>query len=787
MRAIHSKLIRELWQMRWQNLAIALVLAAGVATVVMSISTLQSLERTRARFYEQSRFGQVFMHLKRAPLSLVPRIREIAGVQGVEARVVMPVTLDVPGLPEPATGRIVSLPDRGEPQINRLYLRAGRTLEPRRSGEVLISEAFAMAHNLHPGDSLTGVINGKQQVLRVVGVVLSPEYVYSVRPGELLPDDKRFGVLWMGYEELSSASDLHDAFNDVALTLSRESSEAAVLAQLDELLASYGGADAYGRDLQPSHRFLENELLQLRTMALVPPAIFLAVTAFLLQVVMSRLVAIQREQIAMMRAFGYTQSEIATHFFLFAMVIALVGSVIGVAMGATLGADLTRLYTKFFRFPTMQYELDGRLVIVTSLIALAAVLAGVWNAVWRAAALPPAQAMQPEAPQRYRPSFVERMGLQRLLPQALRMILRHLERRPFRSAMSTLGIALSIGILVMGNFVEDTVDHVMDFQFYVAQRQDLMVSFVEPTTGVAMSELRHLPGVTTLEPFRASPVRLVHGHHQRRLELLGLPADASLLRVVDPVRGPIALPTDGLVVSRRLAQILECKAGDLVRVEVLEGLRVIRQVPIAAVIDDYLDLNAYMELGALRRILREQDAVSGAFLTADPLQVGQLYHQLKQTPRVAGVSIRRADIQSYENTMAENLLRMKLINVIFASVVAVGVVYNCARISLAERSHELATLRVLGFTRGETSLILLGELAILVLAAIPLGLAVGYGLAWLLSGALNTEVHRFPLVIHARTYAFAVVVVVMAAIASALVVRRRMDRFNLVEVLKARD
>jgi putative ABC transport system permease protein len=773
--------------MRWQNLAIALVLAAGIATVIMSVSTLQSLDRTRTKFYERSHFGQVFMHLKRAPLSLVPRIRELAGVQSVEPRVVMMVTLDVPNLPEPATGRVVSLPDRGEPQVNRLYLRAGRMLEPRRSGEVLVSEAFASANRLHPGDSLKAVINGKQQTLRVVGVVLSPEYVYSVRPGELLPDDKRFGVLWMGYEELSSACDVHNAFNDLAVTLSTPTSEARVLAQLDDLLAPYGGADAYGRDLQPSHRFLENELIQLRTMALVPPVIFLAVTAFLLQVVMSRLIAIQREQIAMMRAFGFTQAEIATHFFLFAVAIAVVGVIFGTALGAMLGADLTRLYAGFFRFPDMKYELDWRLVVATSLVALAAVLAGVWNAVWRATAIPPAQAMQPEAPPRYRVSLVERIGLQPLIPQTFRMILRHLERRPLRSAMSVLGISLSIAILVMGNFIQDTVDHVMDFQFFVVQRQDLMVSFVEPTTGQAIRELQHLPGVTSLEPFRATPVRLVHRQHQRRLELLGLASEARLLRVVNPARGPIELPPQGLVVSRRLADILECQPGDLVRVEVLEGRRTACEVPIAAVIDDYLDLNAYMDLGALRRILREQDAVSGAFLSADPLQIRRLYRALKETPRVAGVSIKRADIQSYQDTMAENILRMKLMNVIFASVVAVGVVYNCARISLAERSRELATLRVLGFTRGETSLILLGELAILVLAAIPLGLVLGYLLAWLLSGALNTEVHRFPLIIHARTYAFAVAVVIVGAIVSALVVRRRMDRFNLVEVLKARD
>ncbi len=773
--------------MRWQNLAIASVLAAGVAVVVLSVSTLQSLELTRTDFYEYSRFGQVFMRLKRAPMTLLSRVREIEGVQSAEARVVTQVTLSMPNLPEPASGRVISLPQRGEPVVNRLYLRAGRMLEPTRLNEVLLAEGFAQAHQLHPGDSLTAIINGKRRTLSVAGIVLSAEYVYSVRPGELLPDDKRYGILWMGYDELSSACDLKDAFNDLSLTLSHGASEASVVAQLDELMGPYGGANAYGRELQPSHRFLNNELVQLRTMAFVPPMIFLGVTVFLIQVVMARQIAIQREQIAMMRAFGYRPWELVVHYLSFAVIVGVIGIVLGTVIGGRMGSDLTLLYTKFFRFPVMSYHMDWRLIAVTTLVAIGAVVAGVWGSVWTAASLPPAQAMQPEAPPSYRQSWIERLGLQSILSQEMRMILRHLERWPMRSAMSTVGIALSVGILVMGNFMQDTVEHVLSFQFFSVHRHDLMVTFVEPTNRSAIYELQKMPGVKCVEPIRAAPVCLVHQQNQRRMELIGLPTSQQLFRVVDPDRGRIELPKDGLVVSRRLADTLGCQRGELVRVKVLEGARQEVDVLIADVVDDYLDLSAYMDIDSLHRLLREQDAVSGAMMTTDATKIDLLYHQLQLTPHVAGVSIKRADIESYQKTMAENILRMKLINVVFAAIVAVGVVYNCARISLAERSRELATLRVLGFTRAETARILLGELAILVVAAIPVGLMMGYGLSWLLSQALNTELHRFPLIISGRTYVMAVVVVIAASLFSALIVRRRMDKFNLVEVLKARD
>lgn len=787
MRAIHRKLLRELWQLRWQAFAIVLVMASGVAVVIMSLSTLQSLEESRSRFYDHCRFGHAFVHLKRAPSSIVSRIRGIAGVQAVEARVVQSVLIDVPGLTEPATGRLISYPDHADPVVSRLHLRSGRFLQPDRNGEVLVAEAFATAHRMQPGDQVVAIMNGKQQTLRIVGIVLSPEYVYSVRPGELLPDDKRFGVLWMGYDELAAAFDLKGAFNDVTVTIHPDASEAAVLANLDELLSSYGGTNAYNRALQPSHRFLENELIQLRTMALVPPILFLSVTAFLLHVVMSRLVALQREQIAMMRAFGYTRGEIFRHFLLFALIISFVGAATGVAAGAELGSDLTFMYARFFRFPEFDYRLDWRLVLMTSAISFLAAIGGVWSAVWHAASRPPAQAMQPEAPTMYRASILERLGLQHLFPQFARMILRQLERRPMRAALSSLGISLSIGILVMGNFLEDTVDHVLDFQFFVVQRYDVMVAFVEPSSSQAIRDLDHLPGVIAVEPFRAVPVRLVNRNHQRRLEVLGLEPDSRLMRVVDAQTGPVSLPDNGLAISRRLAEVLECKLGDTLRLETLEGIRASQEVQVVRVLNDYLDLNAYMHLSQICRLLREQDTVSGAFLSVDGYHAESLYARLKRLPRISGVGIKRAAIESYNKTMRENLLRMKTLNVFFAAIVAIGVVYNCARISLAERTRDLATLRVLGFTRREISQILLGELAVLVVAAIPLGLAIGYILSWLLTAALNTEVHRFPLIIHRQTYVFAVLVTIVAAIGSALVVNRRLNRLQLVEVLKARD
>jgi putative ABC transport system permease protein len=787
MRALDRKLVRDLWQMKGQALAIGLVIACGIATFVMSLSTLTSLRRTQEVYYERYRFAHVFAHLKRAPQALAGRIAEIPGVTQVQTRTVEHVTLDVPGLAEPAVGRLISTPERPSPGLNDRYLRAGRHLE-RRPGEVLVSEGFARAHGLGPGASVWAVLNGRRQRLRVVGVALSPEYIYQIREGDLLPDERRFGVFWMDEAELAAAFDMQGAFNDVCLALAPGAVEAEVIARLDRLLERYGGLGAYGRADQPSHQFIANELKELRGMALVVPTIFLAVAAFLLHVVVARLVGTQREQIAALKAFGYTRVEVGCHYLKLVLLIVLAGAALGTLVGARLGRAVTELYTQFFHFPVFTFHLDGGVVALALLVSGLSAVAATLGAVSRAARLPPAQALRPEPPGSYRPALLERAGLGKLLAPAARMLLRHLERQPVRTLLSVQGIALAVAVLILGHFMVDALDYVLESQFAVAQRHDVSVAFVEPASARALAEVAHLSGVRCCEPYRSLPVRLRYGHTSRRLGVLGVRPQGRLYRVMDIRRRRIPLPPRGLVLSAKLAEVLGVKVGDRVTVEVLEGRRPVRRVPVAGLVADFSGLAAYLDLEAANRLMEEGDLASGAFVAADARQLDALYGRLKNMPRVASVTIKGAALESFRRTVAENLLRMRLFNVLFASVIAFGVVYNSARIALAERSRELATLRVLGYTRAEVSLILLGELAVLTLAAIPLGLLLGYALAALVIDlAYDTELFRIPLVVGRSTYGFAATVTLAAALVSGLVVRRRLDRLDLVAVLKSKE
>lgn len=784
---LDRKLLRDLWSTRGQAAAIALVIAAGVALFVLMLTNLISLELTQETYYQRFRFAEVFATAKRAPLSLQPRIAEIPGVARADTRVVMNVLLDVPGMREPAVGRLVSVPAANRPLLCDVFLRAGRYLEPNRPDEVLVSETFADAHGFGPGDELVAVINGRRRALRIVGLALSPEYVYQVRPGELFPDPARFAIIWMERRALATAFQMDGAFNDVVLTLAPGASEPEVIARLDRLLEPYGGLGAYPRSLQLSHWYLQNELDQLSGMGMILPIIFLGVAAFLLNVTLTRIVGVQREQIAAMKALGRSNLELALHYLKWALAVAAVGAAVGIAAGAWLGRHMAELYADFFHFPILLYRMPASVVFQGLLVSFAAAAAGAMVAVRRAVTLPPAEAMRPEPPASYRESLLERAGLKGAFSQPGRMILRNIQRHPGRTAVSVGGIAMAAALLVVGTFTIDAVDELMDLQFHSAQRYDVLVSFVEPRSAAAFHEVTRLPGVLRAEPFRNVPARLRVGHRSRQTAISGLPAEPALQRVVSIDFTPVALPPGGLVLSQALAELLEVRVGGNVRVEVLEGRRPTLDVPVVAVVEEYLGLNAYMEQDTLHRLMREQGALSGAALLVEPGRVNDLYRTLKDTPAVAGVLLKRAAIESFEQTMAENIGIIRGFNILFATIICFGVVYNAARISLSERSRELATLRVIGFTRGEISYILLGELALVTLLAIPLGLVIGYLLAAALTVAMATELFRIPLVVLPRTYAFAAITVLVAAALSGLVVRRRLDQLNLVEVLKTRE
>lgn len=787
MRVIDIKLFRELWRLRGQALAIAMVVASGVVTLVVSLSTLDSLRLTQQHFYSQYRFAQVFTSLKRAPDEIAARIATLPGVKRVQTRVEAGATIDLAGFADPISARVIAIPDGAQPALNRLYLHAGRLPRPGRADEAVVSDGFAEAHRLQPGMSLRVIINGKRQRLRIVGIAVSPEFIYQIRPGDVFPDYKRYAILWMNQKPLASAFDMYRAFNNLSVTLDGSVSELDVIDGIDRVLQPYGGHGAYGREDQYSHRYVSEEIKMLGSLAGMIPVIFLGVAAFLLNVVFSRMIHRQREQIGVLKAFGYSDATIARHYLILALLIVAGGCAIGLAVGAWLGHGMAALYSKFYRFPFLDYVFRPSILIWAITVTAAAALTGTLRAVLAAARLPPAEAMHAEPPARYRATLLERVGGERLLDQPSRMIARHLERQPLRALLSIVGIAFSAGIMMIGSFQEDAVDYMMDVQFSQASHEDLTLNFTDITGLRAIDDLRRTPGVQDVEPIRSVPVRLRYGHRSERTGLIGVREGSRLHAFLDTRLQPIKLPPQGMVLTDYLADQLRVVPGDTVTVETLEGRRRVLRIPVVARVQEYIGTSAYMRLDALDHAMQDGHVVNGAFLAIDSAYRQAIYDKLKVTPRVAGVTIREVAMRSFYETMGETLLIFAFVNTLLAGSITFGVVYNSARINFSERARELASLRVLGFTRGEVAYILLGEMALLVVVGIPLGFLVGRVLCAYIAHNLVSELYRVPLIIEPSTYSLSAAVVLAAALLSGIMMLRRVYTLDLVSVLKTKE
>ena len=785
MRALRRKQLRDLGRLKGQALAITVVIGGGVMTLILAVTMLDALTRAQARFYASHHFAEVFADVTRAPRGLVERLQRLPGVNLIEARVGAPVRLTVPDFSDPVRGQLVSIPDGRQPTLNRLHLLAGQLPTAGREAEVVASDAFAAAHGLVPGDQIEAIIDGRRTRLTLSGIALSPEFLYQAGPTDLVPDYRRYAILWMNETALADAYGMEGAFNQLSLTLQAGADQEGVIDALDLALARYGGTGARPRHDQPSHRFLEEELDQQRAQATILPTLFLLVSAFLLHVVMTRLIGTQRQQIALLKAFGYRDAELARHYAGLALLIVLLGWGLGVGLGAWSARGMAGLYAEYFRFPELRFPIPPWALALSLLLATLSALAGTGRAVWQAVGAPPAEAMRPPAPQRFRRTWLERSPLGRVLGSEGRLVLRHLGRQPAKTALSVTGIALSAGLLMMGAWQLAALDRMLDRQYREILRMDIELTFNDPTPERALGELRHLPGVLAVEPWRRVPATLIHGHRRYRTSLTGLEAVPRLRPIVDAAGTARSLPPEGLVLTRYLGEWLGVEVGDTLEVAIMEGHRRRLSLPVAALVDEPIGVGAYLRRERLNRLMREGPAIGGAWLLIDDNRREALIAALDELPAVAGIGLMDEAERGVRRYLDETLQVFALVFVTLAGSIAFGVIYNTARISFAERARELATLLVLGYTRAEVSRILLGEIALLGGLALLPGWAVGAGFCALLSEAFSSELFRIPLIFTPRIFAISALGVIAASALVGGLMLRRLWRLDQVAVLKA--
>jgi putative ABC transport system permease protein len=787
MRALDKKLLRDIWRMRLHALGVVLVLACGLALFVMAVGMRESLERTRGAYYAEKHMADLAVSLTRAPDRIAERLAEAPGVAAVETRIAGIAVLDLPQIEEPASARLVSLPRRGRPRVNDLMLMRGRWPDPARADEALVNQAFADALGLKTGDRLDATLHGRRQRLTVVGIANSPEFVFVSAPGELFPQPERFGVIWMPREALARAYDLYGAFNEAVFRLARGADVAATARALDEILRRYGSSGVHGRDRMLSDRYLSEELRQLATMAAFLPTFFLVIAAFLVNISLARVIATERSNIGLLKAFGYGDTAVAWHYAKSALIFAAVGALVGSAAGVAFGRAVADLYKVYYHFPRLDFSASATTFASAWLAALAAAGAGAFISVWRAARLAPAAALAPPRPAAFRKmgGMIDAIG--RRLDAKSRIIMRRILRFPRRSATTAIGVALAIALLVVSRTFPAVMEHLLNVHFNLANRQDVTLTFVEAREMGVLHLIERLPGVIYAEPFRVEDVTLRHGGRRVQEPIIGVSPRARLSRMIGQTGQAFEPPLSGIVLARALARKLAAQPGDVIEVEQTRGRRVTTRVRVVGVAQPMVGSSAYMEASALARLMREPGRITGAHVLLDRARYRAFTKRLKATPALIGASFLSLAERSMRLSIDRSVGFMNVLYATFAAVMAGGVAFSAARVTLAEQERDLATLRVLGFTRAEVSYILIGELAALAFFAAPLGCALGIGLGMWLMSIFETDMYAFPFVHNPPGYAFAVAFTLGCVLAAAFVVRRDIDRLDMVGVLKARD
>jgi len=785
MHAIDRKLIRDFRRLWAQALAIALVLACGVAILLTSLGMYRALDQTRTAYYERNRFADVFASARRAPLGLVRDLARIDGVQTVETRIAGDVILDVPGLDKAAVGRLLSLPDHGAPLLNVPVLRSGRL--PETAFEVAVNQPFALANRLQPGDRIAANLNGRKRMLTITGTLLTPEFIYTLGPGAMMPDNRGFAILWMQREAVAAAFDMAGAFNDLALTLDRRARLQPVLDAVDDSLSPYGGLGAHGRDRQISNSFIDAEIQQLRSMALVLPPVFFAISAFLVAMVLGRIVTLERSEIGLLKALGYSDVEVCIHYLMLAGLIAVAGIGIGWATGTWLARGMAELYVAFFDFPFLIFRVPSWVYGLSGGMAVVATTAGAARSALAAARLSPAVAMQPPAPPRFRRTWID-VAMARARPsQPTVMILRSLTRWPLRSAMTALGLAMAVAAVMASSFIVDSLDELIDHAFTRSNRQDAVLVFTNPAPLSVIRDVARLPGVLQVEGQQVHAAILHNGQFEKRVPIEARFPGADLGRVIDGSGRVVQTPPGGIVLSDTLASQLRLAPGDEVEAEFLTGRRGTYRMQVTGLVTQYFGLGAHVDLAYLDRLFDQATQVTMANVTLDDAALPDLHAALKGIPNLAATNMLTEARRSFQDTISRNVTIMTTVYITIAVLITVGVAYNGARIQMSERARELASLRILGFTRGQVSYILVGETMLLALLAQPLGWGIGRLLAWAMTSGFSSDLYRIPLVLSPATHARASLVVLAAALGSVLIVRRRLDNLDLVSAMKTRE
>lgn len=787
---LNRKLLRTLYRTRGQAIAVAMVVMCGTASFISVLSALRNLQLTRDTYYSQYRFADFEIHLERAPSTAVFKVEELPGVRQARGRIVQDVTVDLPDEDEPRFGRVISMPDHPEAVINDIALMSGRYFEPGGSNEVILSDRFANENQLEIGDRINVKIDTKEYPLRIVGLALSPEYIYVIRNlQELLPNPRKFGIMWVSESFAENALDMTAARNNIVGTVDNLDDLDIILDDAEQLLEPYGVFASVRKDEQISNKFVSDEIRNLIITARIVPTTFLGIASLIILILLNRMVRKERTEIGLLKAYGYSNLAVAWYYLKFALLLAVAGCLGGFIMGQYFANQMIQIYVDVYQFPLLKARIYPDILSRSMGIALVFAILGALMAATHAARIHPAESMRPESPRAGHKTMVENIRfIWRRLSFSWKMIARNISRNKFRAALNIFGVMVSCGLLIMGYFTMDALDFMLNYQFSVTQREDVKVSFFQELGKSALYDVARMDYVERAEPLLQYPFTIRSDWREKDIPIVGLPRNAQLQVLTDDKHRPVDIGDQGLILSERVAEQLGVRPGDTVELKPLMGrITDTTMMVVSKVVTQYLGVSAYMNIEALSRILDEPFATNAVLVRTETGKEEELTLDLKDVPAVAAADIKMESYENLVNTLAKNMAVINTMLIFFSGVISFAIIYNVTTVALAERQRELASLRVLGFTRNEVGRIMYNENFMLGFFGILLGVPFGIGLSLILVQFYDNDLYRFPFHIDRETFVVAIVATLVFIGLANLAVRRKIHTLDLVEVLKARE
>ncbi len=782
------KLLRDLKDNKAAYIACVVVIGIGLMVFTFSAIVLENLQAAKDDFYRDYNFADGFIRVRGIPDAEINRIKQIEGVAYLEGRLVKDVRVLLPGKDESIFLRLVSTVPGEREGLNRVQMLKGEEPDGR-SRDLVVAPDFFAANELNLGDILPVIAAGHIYDLRISGVGQSPEFVYALRTAQdIYPNPETFGIAHVPLSVMRSIFQEGESYNDLVFSLNPGYSYEDVEARMKPRLERYGLESMYPKKDQVSEVILNQELDQMRGMVTTLPVLFLFVAAVILYILIKRMVEQQRGQIGTLKAFGYTNREILVHYISYAVIIGIAGGILGGLSGIWISFPLTELYKEFFSLPGLESHFSLKYMLADILMATSFSLVAGYFAGTDILKLQPAEAMRPPTPPEGGKTWLEQQQLYwNCLNIQGKMATRNIFRNKARAFFTMLGITFAFAMIATTWYFQAITEVMITDQFVKVQTHSAKVVFSSPQAKDAVvREIGRFPGVNRVEPVLEVPALLRHNWHEKGSVIMGLSQDSQMYNILTDSGEKLHPPSNGVLLSSRLAELLEVKQGDFIEIDSFYNGGKAVNVEVVDVVPQYLGVNAFMEIDALSALLKQSKMATSVLVDLEQDSLSALKDKYQDSERIAVVEDRGAMLATF-NELMESYGYMIYVLAIFALITGFAVVYNSSIVSLSERQRELASLRVLGMSPGEVLQILTFEQWFISIFAMITGIPLTILLIKGMADSMNNDMFSIPFIVEFFPFIMAILGTAFFVVIAQWTINKKIHKLSMVEVLKERD